>query len=631
MLRQTAVLVALVAATIVTAIPASAQVAREDVIWARAYSGAITLDGALTEPGWANAESIVIRWGESAGMPGSGWKGEGGVFPSDPTEATLKFLVKDNQLYLGAVVLDHSIGGSASFNRFDGFLMALKDHADALAAPKPPAEYFYAWWYPENPDPQPTGQPPAFIGRWATWPPGSPRSPEQISAWDAVTAVNGLSNSDASADVGYTVEMRFDLTPMGYDVTQSGGDVVEWNISVYDCDWFWPLDPVRFSSNRTWWQGPWGNQAVYNEVRVYARPDVTTGSGSVPGIDPTFQMPVIDGAAPTVDGNLNDPVWSGGGVYEFDMRWDDAALRETYPGVGPYRAGQYQPPVYGGEAAVLDPADATIKAFVDGHFLYLGFDVRDLVVQYHPSFDRWDGFLLSVNDRVVLGNDNELLGWRLSFQVGEEGVAIPQDYLNTMVGEGNASVAIHLNEGTVVDTMGLEPDNGYQAEVALDLTALGYPENLGDRVLYLGINMLDGDSFTPATDSYGTRTWWFREYENTCCPPWIHIEGDVTSAPDIANSVIDDYAVVTRLSNPSAQPGIRYTLPEANDVRFQLFDASGRLIEERALGTLGAGAHELSLGAENIGTGVFFYRLELTGPGGGAVRSTPYGKLTVVR
>lgn len=631
MSRQRVILALLLGAAVGTAVPSSAQIPREDVIWARAYSGAITLDGVLNEAGWNNAESVVIRWQESAGMPGSGWKGEGGVFPSDPTEATLKFLVKGNQLYLGAFIPDHSVGGSSSFNRFDGLLMALKDHIDPLAAPKPPAEYFYAWWYPENPDPQPSGQSPAFIGRWATWPPGTPRSSEQIAAWDAVTVVNGLSNSDTAQDTGYTIEMRFDLTPMGYDVTQAGGDVLEWNVSVYDCDWFWPLNPTEFSSTRTWWQGPWGNTGVYNEVRIHARPDVTTNSGPVPALDPTFEMPVLDGSGVTVDGNLSEAVWSSGDDYEFDMRWDDPSLRQTYPGVGPHRAGQYQPPVYGGEAFVFDPADATIHAFVDGNFLYLGFDVRDQVVQYHPSFDRWDGFLISINDRAELGNDNEQLGKRLSFQVGAAGAAVPQDYLSTLVGEGNASVAIHLNAGTTVDTLGTSADNGYQAEVRIDLTALGYPDGLGDRVLFLGMNMLDGDSFLPVTDSYGTRTWWFREYENTCCPPWIHIEGDVSAAPDVAGSIIDDYAVVTSLSNPSQTPGLRYSLPEANDVRFQLFDASGRLVEERNLGTLEAGSHELSIDGTTVGQGTFFYRLELIQPGGGAVRSTPYGKLTVLR
>ena len=52
------------------------------------------------------------------------------------------------------------------------------------------------------------------------------------------------------AILSYYVEMRFNLTPMGYDVTRPEGDVVEWNISVYDCDWFWPISVTSFSSNR---------------------------------------------------------------------------------------------------------------------------------------------------------------------------------------------------------------------------------------------------------------------------------------------------------------------------------------------------------------------------------------------
>ena len=139
MLRKTAIAAVATALAIGTAIPAAAQFARDDVIWARNYSGTITLDGNLNEAGWANAETKTIRWAENAGIPGSGWKGEGGVFPSDPSEVTLKFLVKGNQLYMGAEVSDASVGGSSSFNRFDGFLMSLKDHSDPASAPKPPS------------------------------------------------------------------------------------------------------------------------------------------------------------------------------------------------------------------------------------------------------------------------------------------------------------------------------------------------------------------------------------------------------------------------------------------------------------------------------------------------------------
>jgi hypothetical protein len=124
---------------VVGLLPALAQgvLPREDVIWARRALAPITLDGVLDEAAWAQAESTIVQYGQDAGIPGSGWKVESGAFtPTDPTYATLKFLIYENQLYMGARVLDAYVGGSEEFNRFDGFLRAVKDYA-----PKPPSEY----------------------------------------------------------------------------------------------------------------------------------------------------------------------------------------------------------------------------------------------------------------------------------------------------------------------------------------------------------------------------------------------------------------------------------------------------------------------------------------------------------
>ena len=66
-------------------------------------------------------------------------------------------------------------------------------------------------------------------------------------------------------------------------------------------------------------------------------------------------------------------------------------------------------------------------------------------------------------------------------------------------------------------------ETGYTAEIQLDLTKLGYPAGLGDRFLFLGVDHYDGDSFVPYTDSYATRTWWFREREGECCPIWAYM------------------------------------------------------------------------------------------------------------
>lgn len=619
----------LIAAVFGSALDAYGLAPREDAIWARRSLDPITLDGVLDEPAWAQAESVIVEFGQDAGIPGSGWKIENGT-PTDLTYATLRLLTHENQLYLAAVVRDSSVGGSSSFNLHDGFLMAIKDHADPNA-PKPPAEYFYAWWYPTEPDPQPPGQPPAFIGRWAEWPPGTPRTPEQIAAWDAATVVHGLSNSDATLDEGYTVEMRFDLTPMGYDVTRPQGDIVEWNISVYDCDWLWPLEGQRLAYNRVWWQGPWGNAMWYNEVRIHARPQVTSASGPAPTIGAEIWFPELDATGLTVDGSLDEPVWDDPRAYTFDILYGDDVLRQTYPAVGPYRAGQYQPIVNGGQAFVIDPGDATVKIFFDADFLYLGFDVRDQVVQYVPDFDRWDGFLVLLNEREERGPDQQLLGRRLSFQVNQDGSALPQDYLATLVSEGGAEVAIELKPGTTVDTTGMTPDTGYWAELKIDLTRLGYPPGLGDGTLFIGVDLLDGDSFTPFTDSYGTRTWWFREYESECCPAWVYLAPENIGIDPDPSSPAERYALVGSYPNPSPRPTIRFELPEATRVKLEVFDVKGRMVEERILGVLGAGLREVVVEGDLRTSGVYPYRLTLEDPETGAQRASLAGKLVLLR
>lgn len=616
------------ASVLLQSLPVSAQAPRKDAIWARRSTSPITLDGVLGEAAWSMAESVVVRMAQDAGIPGSGYKYEAGVLPSDPTHATLKFLVVGNELYLGAIVRDQSIGGSLDFNRFDGLLMALKDHADA-AAPKPPSEYFYAWWYPENADPQPTGQSPAFIGRWADWPPGSARTPQQIANWDAVTVVNGLSNSDATLDSRYTIEMRFNLTAMGYDVTRVEGDVVEWNVSIYDCDWYWPLDVPRFSANRVWWQGPWGNTMWYHQVSLFARPDITTSTAVLPAIGPELSIPnATNLAAPVLDGLLNEQVWNFP-AYAFDIRYGDDALRQTYPGNGPYRAGQYQPTVNGGQAAILDPADARVKMFHHGDRLYLGFDVRDQVVQYHANFDRWDGFVVTLNERVARGPDNQLLGRRLSFQVGPTGAAVPGDYLTTLVSNGGAQVAMALKPGTSVDTLGTSADTGYTAEMWIDLTRFGYPSGLGDRAVFLGVNHLDGDSFLPFTDSYGTRTWWFREYEAQCCPVWGHLDSRLATDAGEPPDAIDTSVLLGAFPNPGRQSAIRYALARSSRVTLHVFDVAGRLVDRQDLGVLAAGERETLFEVE--GSGMYLYRIDVEDPSSGTLRKSLTGRIVVVK
>ena len=612
-------------ASLAFALPTLAQT-RVDYIWARATDGPITMDGVLNEPAWALADSMVIKYGQDSGIPGSGWFNEAGILPQDPTNATVKFLHVGNYLWMGAVIRDKSIGGSSVFNRFDGLLMGIKDHS-TTQRPAPPLEYFYSWWYPEDslaaiqPDRSPN-----FRGRWTGCNDSPsdcsrPRTATEIDAWDAVTTVNGHSNTDATNDVSYTIEMRFNLTPIGYNMNTFNTDAVEFNVSIYDADWNWPFQNI-FSSNRTWWEGPWGRDAFFHNVKILGNSAIRTNSGPAPGYPVDARIPAGDNfAAPTMDGLLTDPVWNGAPALK--IKFGDDALRASYPGVGPWRSGQYQPEVNGGQADVVDPGNATVKWFYKGTKLYLGFDVNDKVVQYISDPLRWDGFIVSLVDYAARNADNhQLIGYKLSFQVGPTGNAMPQDELPPLVANGGAQVALALKPGTTVDTLGTNVDTGYTAEMWVDLTKIGYPANLGDHRLFLGVDLLDGDSFTPFTDSYGTRTWWQREFAGGSGaggggpdgPAWCWLDTNAQVPLAVGDPIPGggELALLGNRPNPyRGSTSIDFILPRSSRVDLEVFDLQGRLVAKRDYGTLAAGTSHVSFNAKSLRSGIYPYRIRV--------------------
>jgi len=630
--------------------PALAQAPRQDFIWARSTAGApITLDGVLNEPAWAKADSVVIRMAQDTGIPGSGYFYESGIAPIDPTYCTIRFLTVGNTLYMGAYVRDHSVGGSETFNRFDGFLMSIKDHSVATR-PAPATEYFYSWWWPEDPTAaNAPGAMPHFRGRWTGCndSPSNcarPRTAAEIAAWDAVTTVGGTTNNDNDTDWGYVVEMKFDLGVMGYNITGPNGDTVEWNISVYDCDWLHPFT-ANFSANRVWWENPWGNDFWFHNVRVKAKPSVTINSGPTPAFPPDVRIPAADNyAAPVMDGQLTDAVWQD--APHFDIRYDDTALRASYPGEGPWRSGQYQIGVNGYDGhdlahpfpPVLDPGDATVKWFYKGTKLYLGFDVRDQIIQYYdPAVMRGDGFIVTLNDYAARSTSNhQLKAYRYTFQVGPTGQAQPLDELPPLITAGGAQVALHLKSTSPLDTLDrAQSDVGYTAEMWIDLTKIGYPANLGDGRVFLGIDLQDGDSFTNWPDSYAERVWWQREHAGGSGadggskdgPAWGYLDPGLqvvgVPGPGPAPEPVGKLELLGNSPNPFTDlTSVWFTLAKAGNVRLEVFDLQGRAVATRDFGHQPVGTSHVIFRATGMKSGLYAYRLRITEDEGGTVATT---------
>ena len=613
---------------------------RTDAIWARTTHSPMTVDGVLDEPAWAVAESVHIVYGTDNGMPGSGWFHENGLeTPTDPTRATVKFLVESDSLYVGIKVLDKSVGGGP-FNHFDGILSNMRQR-NQTNRPVGPGEIFYAWvkepWADTMAD-QP-GRMPFFGGFWGSSP-YDPR-PDSLSqaTWFAATTVQGTQNDDADVDEGYTMEFRFNLNTYGYNVHQAGGDIILYSLSIYDADYQWPLDTLKQAGNRVWYQCPWGNVGAYNHIRVHVRSDVGL-NGSVPVIGPERVIPSAGSFdSPVLDGRLTDPVWSAPNIGTLQIRFGDAAIRDAYPSTGPYVSGQFQPTVNSSQAAVADPSLATIKYFYKADTLFLGFDVDDLVVQSVDQLDRWDGFRIIICQRDERNGDNVLYPRRLSFRVGGSGTDITtmrQDDLS-LTGWDSLSQAVQvvmaLKGGTTIDTVGDTPDSGYTAEMRVVLPKFGYPSGRGDGVLFFGAVLYDGDSFTPFTSSYGTRAWYMREGDFNDGAAWCYMDPDITvGVRESKQGIPDQFALLGNYPNPfNPTTTIKYRLPQLSDVTVEVFDILGKLVSRQELAMQGPGESSATINAERLSSGVYTYRVRVRGHNSDIERASFTGKMTLVK
>ncbi|MFA6598902.1 MAG: T9SS type A sorting domain-containing protein [Ignavibacteriaceae bacterium] len=599
---------------------------REDVIWARSTNNPITLDGVLNEPDWAKADSLKIEYGKSAGLPTSGWRAE--LQPdavTDPTHATVKFLISGNYLYLGVSIPDSSIGGKPAWAAWDGFLMSIKDKSGDYR-PAGAIEFFYSWWYESVPAYLKPGCPPRFVGIYGNWV-DTVRTDSQRAVWDAASVIHGNS-CDSGTDTSWVFEMKIDITKLGYDVTNSDGDIVMLNFSIWDADFLWSGDASRYSVTRTHWQSPWGNANGNNVGRVHIKPSITVDSPTLPIIPPDVVIPNAGTlASPTIDGVLDESVWQG--AYTFDIAWNDATIRNTYPGVGPFQSGQYQPElVVGSLPPILDPSYAKVKMFFKDNFLYVAADVNDQLVQGVSSYDALDGFSLLIGDRKAK-NGEEVMEFRtLRVNFDSTGAAKPFEYLTTLIDSGGTEIATKLKGATTVNE-NTDVDEGYTIEMKIDLTKLGYSTSLDDHLIFMGAMLSDGDSFDDQTANYGTRTWWFRENGGGPATPWAVLDPNtLVSVKDQAQTFvptsIELYGNYPNPFNPSTK--ISYAIPQNGNVAIVVYNNLGQEVTRLNFNGQSAGKHEISFDAAGLSTGVYFYQIKLNDRFGSQV-----GKLILLK
>lgn len=622
-----------------------AQAPRQDVTWARRTPAAITLDGVMNEAAWAQAESVRVVYGQNvAGIPGSGWFDESATprTPTDPTRATLKFLLFNDSLYIGIRVQDSSVGGG-DFNRKDGFLANMR-YRQATGFQGTPGragntsqayEIFYAWWKGNDSLAAMPGRLPNFAGFDGSSP-FAPRPDSLKLRWNAATTVQGAQNDDAVVDQGYTTEMKINVRNLFYDVSQASGEILMFNISIYDADWQWPVNLARTYANRAWLQGPWGNVSPYHHMRIHTNPSVTTTSGALPVVANDLVIPGANYPSPNMDGRLTEAIWSNPGVGTLTLKYGDAATRNAYPTTLRYRSGHFQPAVNGGTATVQDVNTAVVKYFYKADTLFFGFDVSDRVVQSFTGNSRWDGFTVTLCQRNNPVEGALLRRRRLSFRVGGSGtsvVTVREDDLSTSSATWDSTatrvqVAIALKGGTSIDTLGATADSGYTAEMRVRLDSLGYPAGRGDGFLFMAVKHYDGDSFSPASASYGAHVWFARDNDFVDGSAWAWMNPAlILAVDDKGNQIPDEFTLVGNYPNPfNPSTTIKFVMPQRSEVTLEVFNVLGQLVAIKTLGERQAGEHSIAFDASNLASGLYNYRLTMA-----STKATVAGKMMLVK
>lgn len=590
---------------------------RQDAIWARTVPpGTITMDGQLNELAWSLAETVKLVYGKNAGLPTSGWRPEFQAEAiTDSTNATVKFLVQGNQLFIGFNIPDSSIGGTADWARWDGILMSVKDmkNRDPLTKLAGAAEYFLTYWLAGLSNTTPVvGAKPRFIGKFGNFN-DTTRTPEQRDAWDAGIVIKGVSN-DAGRDTGWVVEMKIDLTVLGYDVTRPEGDIVLLNFSIWDCDYLFEGVPGRISTTRTHWQSPWGNANANNVARIYARPDVTLNTTNLPFINP--EVIVRNGASypsPNIDGKLYEEVWTK--APSFRIAWGDSALRASYPGAGNGSSGQYQPELNGNpRPPILDPSNATIKYFFKDKYLYLGADVHDQLVQGTEAYDKVDGVGFIIAHRGEKNEEDALVFKLLRANFNILGQMAGYDYLPVLIDSNAAIVAGALKGNTTINNNS-DIDSGFAVELRIDLTKMGYPADLGDKLLFMGVVLYDGDSFDDTLNSYGTRTWWFREHSGGPAAAWMYMDANTVVGVDDNEISYEPQAfeLYGNYPNPfNPVTTIRFAVPDAGEAAITVYNGMGEEVKVVKQTISSAGTYDQSINVEGLASGIYFYSIKFT-------------------
>ncbi|MEX1276198.1 MAG: T9SS type A sorting domain-containing protein, partial [Bacteroidota bacterium] len=241
--------------------------------------------------------------------------------------------------------------------------------------------------------------------------------------------------------------------------------------------------------------------------------------------------------------------------------------------------------------------------------LYIGIQSDDKSI---CKFD-WEGDGLFMVMKTGVGQTRE-------FKLYWQNIAENKDtmkYEEQLVGSGMGKGFLPAGS-TVNDTS--DVDNGYQAELMVDLVAMGY---YGSNVtIDLLIDIFDPDGFKHPMNVWDHtvgsyyKSWWGSEWGGVFRT--LKLQSPITGVETADLSVPSVYTLGQNYPNPfNPSTTIQYGLPTQSMVTLKVYDVVGRVVATLVNGEIPSGSHEVAFNAHTLASGLYFYRLSATPIHGG--------------
>jgi|GEM_PF-547529 len=607
--------------------------AREDARYAKVLQGNedIVVDG-VEDAVWALADSIVVGYGETAYLPGSGydlWTGMS--VPGDSANAVCKFLYKAPYLYLLFKIQDKSVGGR-DWGEFDAIIMAFKEYTAShswVQAWDKRIEHFYTYgwkWAAQGDTVPPIGAQPLFMGNnLVAGGKEENRTDAQKDRWEAVTTVLGGLSNDTLPDEGWISEHRIRIDSLGF---KTDGDILPFSFSMFDADNFLDSSSENNAHTRTWWGCPWNENWYY--AALYIDPTVTTATPGTPIPPVDYTIPRLKtGAAVNIDGDLSD--WDMNNALHFTAKYGDDAAFDTINGTGAWASG-YQETDWNNYPTVIDGPEVHYYVTYDDQNLYVSAKVADQIVTIPGEGNRKDGITFYMVPRVYLNGSGIFPAKALTVNIDSLGQGQAGDDLISMVDTAGITFSLQLAPGTNVNDI-TEPDSGYSVELKIPFAAFSYPENLGDSVVFIGGLVNDIDIFDDAASNYYAKAWWFKQETGQKAPAWV-VLGPANGSVGVNDraSIPTSIKLNDNYPNPfNPATTISYEINVNADVTLQVFNILGQVVSEMKQLNVQAGKSSFTFNASGLASGVYFYQLKVHNLTNAQVTNTRVSKMVLLK